>query len=48
MQRQFHQAELSRRGYLPAEIAMNANTATAHRRLITAATMTIIGATFAC
>jgi hypothetical protein len=48
MQRQFHQPELPRRGYLPAEIAMNANTATAHRRLITAATMAIIGATFAC
>ncbi|MFT4844111.1 MAG: hypothetical protein ACI8UD_002432 [Planctomycetota bacterium] len=27
MQRQFHQPELPRRGYLPAEIAMNANTA---------------------
>lgn len=48
MQRQFDRPEQPRHGYLPAEIAMNANTATAHRRLIALATMAIIAATLAC
>lgn len=48
MHRQFDRPNLPRHGYLPAETAMNANTATAHRRLIALATITMLGATFAC